>query len=138
MILFVCELLHVLDRDILGIFIYTVFKIVLAFPFPWGCETCPQNFPTSCFFLVLHLSLPTSTSSDQLLLLAIDWATIRTKETTQTFNSYGVERNSFLLQQMLIHIYWLASLWMLWWACLSGKITWSSLRSQYLWFQLGI
>lgn len=140
-ILLVYELLHVLDRDIVMIFIYNMLRIILTFPFPWVCETCPLHSTFLLhipFLFYICLCPPVLAQIRHLTSDSVDLAAIRTKETTQNFLLYGVERNSFPLQQILIHIYWLASLWMLWWACLSEKMTWSRLRSQYLWSQLGI
>lgn len=62
-----------------------------------------KHFPSSYLFLGLHLSLHTSSLRSYSLLLTHDLDTFMSKETTQNF--YGVERNSFLPQQLLMHIY---------------------------------
>lgn len=82
---FACELLYVLDRDILGIFRHTMLKIVLTFPFPWVCETCPlhRTFLLHTSFL-FYICLCAQVQA-QIMLLTIDLVTIRTKETTQSF-----------------------------------------------------
>lgn len=124
-------------RDIFCIFIHSPnFSISLSL---WKMSTS-KCFSNS-FFLVLHLSVHSCTASYQTAYFQLNWFRYiygLKKKIPQTFYSYGEARNSFLLQQLLMHIYWIASLRMLWWACLSVKMTWSSLRSQYLWFQLGV
>lgn len=86
-ILFVYELLHVLDRDIWGIFTHAKLKIVLTSPFPQVCETCllQGNFLLHISFFYICLCLSVQAQIRHLTSDSTDLATIRTEETTQNF-----------------------------------------------------